>query len=267
MSLVTLTRAGFKRVGVLLYTLQQAINGKQDKLPTNGTSGQFLANDLTWKTPANASGGTGIAFNCGFQIGKPFSANFYDNGLFAPTTSGQTLPSLGEVTFPVVFSEDLTINQIGVVAKRSSSDATFKILIYDVMGNGFPKQCVYVSPVLNVTSNAQTYIGATANFTFTKNTVYWVQVQNISNDFFVWCLPSTHTLAFGNSGYFQPSVTATALKANTVVGASAASNSVGSYYNYDINFGTRTYQTHGNAAVINYNLANANVPKILMRAA
>lgn len=37
--------------------LWTALGNKQDKLPTNGTAGQFLANDLTWKTPSSSGGG------------------------------------------------------------------------------------------------------------------------------------------------------------------------------------------------------------------
>lgn len=56
MNLIQLVTAGFKRAGVIAYNLQQAINTKQDKLPTNGTSGQFLAHDLTFKTPSGGGG-------------------------------------------------------------------------------------------------------------------------------------------------------------------------------------------------------------------
>ena len=57
MNLIQLVTAGFKRAGVIAYSLQQAINLKQDKLPTNGTAGQFLAHDLTFKTPSGGGGG------------------------------------------------------------------------------------------------------------------------------------------------------------------------------------------------------------------
>lgn len=56
MNLIQLVNAGFKRVGIIAYNLQAAIALKQDKLPTNGTSGQFLAHDFTFKTPASSGG-------------------------------------------------------------------------------------------------------------------------------------------------------------------------------------------------------------------
>lgn len=210
----------------------------------------------------------GVSFNCGFQIGKPFSANFYDNTLFAPITSPQTIYAGNRVVFPVIFSEDLTIDQIGILARKlgsSSPDATFKILIFDVMPNGFPKQCVYASPILSITPTGDAFIAATANFTFSKGVVYWICVQAVDNNFNVQSLPSSHTLSFGNSSA-AGTVYANNSKANAVSGAGNINTVVGGYFNYS-SAGTRTYQTHGDAAITNANLVNMFVPRILVRAA
>ena len=72
MSLIDAVNAGFSRVGIL-------IKGKQDKLPT-GTAGQFLAHDLTFKTPSgngvidSVNGKTGTVTLSASDVGAATSA-------------------------------------------------------------------------------------------------------------------------------------------------------------------------------------------------
>lgn len=178
MGLVTLTRAGFKRVGVLLYTLQQSINGKQDKLPTNGTSGQFLANDFTWKTPASSTSGdvTLIGTGTGLHVGSFLTGTYFDTAGLQPASASQSSNYAISKTQPIVFSQAVRIAQIGFNATAGSGTGVVAhISIYSAHPtHGFPYQRVASSTNIAVTATGVKM--ATLDFTFEKNKAYWIRI-------------------------------------------------------------------------------------------
>ncbi|WP_026470360.1 hypothetical protein [Alkanindiges illinoisensis] len=167
MNLIQLVQAGFTRAGEISKSLQQAIALKQDKLPTNGAAGQFLANDLTWKTPA--SGGSSnitwetiavmTGWTSGFktdntwplQLGKDTSGRIYIRGALRNTSgNGNTNPFL---TIPTAYKLKGLENLNGTYP--------LSCLVYsDNFGNFSTSAAPYIKYVMS--SGVATLVGSTS---------------------------------------------------------------------------------------------------------
>ena len=234
------------------------LGNKQNKLPTDGTAGQFLAHDLTFKTPVGGGGGSATPsnFGCGYQGFLPPVGNYVDNGILNTPYSStyHNVIANGEMTLPFMFSKDTPIDQIGMITRPQANAGGYRFAIYDSLASGAPDKVIYVSAQINVTSSNDSYCAASVSYTFEAGKMYWFRFSVNTNNLLFRCLGVGNNLSFGNSGYFN-SNSPTSERGNTLIHNGYFNPTVGSKY------------SSGNPITV-YDIFNSTlIPRIVMRRA
>lgn len=242
-----------------LAKLQANVETKQTKLPSNGTSGQFLAHDMTFKTPAGGGSAGGAAlshFGCGYQGFLPPVGNYVDNAILNLPRSNTYLPVVvnEDITLPLMFSKNTPVDQIGMSVRPQASAGGYRFIIYDSLPDGAPDKVVYVSADIDVVSTNESYCATSLNFTFEAGKMYWYRFIVTTNTLLFRCVGAGNNLSFGNSGFFN-SNSPLAERGNALACTDTRYPSVGSKFN-------------GGTPISTYNIRTlTQIPRIVMRRA
>lgn len=174
---------------------------KQDSLPTNGTAGQFLAHDMTFKTPSGGDGLNELPNNSsskgiggmGFEIGSPISGSIYDNSKL-PYYDAHISDTGSPITVPLFFKETVTISAIGLGIVEGGGGWVSLGIYSSHPVHGYPYQRLWTEE--NCISAGSVGVRLTTlDFTLEKNNVYWVQItgsytrlQGLNTTFGAYCI-------------------------------------------------------------------------------
>lgn len=154
---------------------------------------------ITTATNQAISAGKTYAYGSGFQVGTPLTGVFYDNSINgAVVASNVVFGTNVPITVPIVFREDLTVNEIGISVGTAVASSSMTVGIYSSHAtHGYPDQLLWTTPsAFNTTTTGYKAISLSPTKTFTKNTVYWVKFLPVAAPV-LRGLATTNTLTFG----------------------------------------------------------------------
>lgn len=116
---------------------------------------------------------------------------YYDSSISSGATGNQTGAANQLELAPFITDRTVTIDRLGAAVSTGVAGSLFRVLIYNSDSNGWPDVLQSVSVDLNA-ATSNTFLEETRNFTFVKNTVYWLGIWKSST-------ASFRTVPLGNS--------------------------------------------------------------------
>ena len=170
-------------------------------LTTTGTSGAATLVGSTLNIPQYGGGGGSETPPTHIFI-NPISGIYYSNKINV-ATNNLIISANTYVLSSFTPAYNLTINELRVSVSTAFIGGLIKIVIYDDE-NGVPKNLLFTSPTVSAdTSGVKTIIGV--DFTFQKNTRYWLTIvtNNNINVRAITNSPTTGTPIISNSNSFN----------------------------------------------------------------
>lgn len=157
-------------------------------------------------TAAISASGGGISelmgVGTGLQAGSFLSGMYFDTAGLAAAAASQSSNYTTSKCFPIIFSKSVRISQMGFnITSGAATGLVINVSVYSAHPtHGFPYQ--RLTGVVNVDATSTGLKMTTLDYTFDKNTVYWIRVSSNNGSLSLTAHVPNYCFGNGESGGF-----------------------------------------------------------------